>query len=290
MTTTKFPFEPHLKHPHIRFALQSGIHTEDFPPHKHEFSELFLVISGTGNHSIGGFNYPLVEGDVFVIHGDTEHSFTDVNNLELVNLMFDQQSPIFDSPELRLIPGYQALFHIDPIARQKSEYSAKLNLNKEQTKHTVSLIRSLEEEYHNAPAGFETMLKSLLGQFVVTLSRYYQGEKVETNNSTLVLSRALVFIEQHFTESNIKTEDIASSAYIGSRQLERLFKNYLQTSPSQYLKQVRLRFAEKILIQDKGKTIQAISDHAGFSDSNYFAKCFRQEFGCSPRDYRAKAS
>ncbi|WP_375748666.1 helix-turn-helix domain-containing protein [Vibrio sp. HN007] len=288
--TTTFSLEPHLRHPHIRFALIWGDHAEDFPPHKHDFAELFVVTGGTAIHSVGQFHYPIHTGDVFVIHGDTEHAFNKVNNLELTNLMYDHASPIFESPELRLIPGYQALFNIDPIARQKSDYSAKLNLDPEQTEVILSLLKNIEDEYVNAPPGFETMLKAQLSQFVVTLSRYYQGESTKTNSSTLVLSRAMVFMEQQFSNSELKTEEIASSAFISVRQLERLFKSYLQTSPNQYLRNIRINYAEKLLLSEENRSIQSVADKSGFTDSNYFAKCFKERNGISPRAFRKNYS
>ena len=281
-----YQIEPHLKHPHIKFAFLHAFHAQDFPSHKHNFSELFIVTGGSGKHTVGRFNYPLVAGDVFVINGEMEHGFSDVDNLTLINLMFDHHSPIFESPELRLISGYQALFNIEPVARQNSDYTAMLNLTSEQMAHASSLLRSIEDEYQNAPPGFETMLKSLLRQFVITLSRYYQRDEVHPTNSTQVLSRALVFIEQHFGNCQLKVEDIAASAYISTRQLERLFKDYLQETPNQYLKKVRLKHAEKKLLQEPERSIQSIADECGFSDSNYFSKCFSQQYGPSPRGYR----
>lgn len=284
--TTTFSLEPHLKHPHIRFALIWGDHAEDFPTHKHDFAELFIVTSGTAMHAVGDFRYPINSGDVFVIHGETEHAFIEVDNLELINLMYDHSSPIFESTELKLIPGYQALFNIDPIARQKSDYSSKLTLDAVQTKIVLSLLKNIEDEYTNAPPGFETMLKSLLSQFVVTLARFYQGEEIKTNCSTLVLSRALVFIEQQYRNCELKTEDIAKSAFIGIRQLERLFKSYLQVSPNQYLRSLRIKYAEKLLLSETTLSIQTIADEAGFTDSNYFAKCFKEKNELSPREFR----
>lgn len=284
--TTKYSLEPHLKYPKMRFAYVQGLHHEDFPAHRHDFSELMVVLEGSATHTVGNLRFPLEAGDVFVINGETEHSFTEVNNLTLANLMFDSDSPIFDAAELRLLPGYQALFTIEPVARQKTDYTAKLNLTQEQSDEIFAQLDRIEQEYLNGPAGFETMLKAQLRQLVISLSRYYQGDQVQANSSTLVLSRALVFIEQNYQVSELKVNDIAASAFISTRQIERLFKSYLQESPKQYLRKLRLQRAASQLLAESDSSIQVIADTCGFSDSNYFAKCFRQHFRCSPREYR----
>ncbi len=284
--TIVYSLEPHLKHDHMKFALVCGLHYEDFPIHQHDFSELFIVVSGTGNHSVAGYSYPMAAGDVFVINGQAEHGFSDVENLVLLNLMFESQTPLFETPKLKLLPGYQALFNIEPVARQKAEYTARLNLNEEQNREVLRLFNAIEDEYHNAPVGFETMLNSLLQQLMVTLSRYYQGDNVQTNSSTMILSRALVYLEQHFQNNELRTEQIASAAFVSVRQLERLFRHYLETSPNQYIRHKRIQYAKELLMAEPTLSIQRVADRCGFSDSNYFSKCFKQELEVSPRSFR----
>lgn len=281
-----YTLETHLRHSHVKFALTHGKHCHDFPTHRHDFSELFIVVEGTATHTVSNYKYPLNSGDVFVINGQVEHGFSDVNNLVLINLMFESDSPIFETTKLKLLPGYQALFNIEPVARQKADYTAKLNLNDQQYAEIDKIISEIDEEYSQAPTGFETMLNALLQQLIIKLSRFYQGGNVQMNSSTMILSRALVYLEEHYQRDDLKTEQIASAAFVSVRQLERLFKYYLRTSPNQYLKEKRLLHAQVSLINTPDLSIQNIADSVGFSDSNYFSKCFKQHFGLTPRTFR----
>ncbi|EIO3977683.1 helix-turn-helix domain-containing protein [Vibrio vulnificus] len=280
-----YQLQHHLRYPHFKFAYVDGHHHSDFGLHKHDFSELFLVVSGKGNHLVASHVYPLTAGDVFVINGDIEHAFQDVDRLEIINLMFEAGTPFFETPSLRKLSGYQAMFKVEPIARQTGEYRAKLTLNDEQQPLITQLIEAIRHEYQQGESGFETMLTSLMQQLVITLARMYQQQTHDLPNTTLVLSRALIFIEQHFADGEIHSGDVAQAAFVSQRQLERLFKQFLNTSPNLYLREMQLNYGRDLLNNEAGMSIQHVAEQCGFSDSNYFSKCFKQKFGLSPRQY-----
>ncbi|WP_028023296.1 helix-turn-helix domain-containing protein [Enterovibrio calviensis] len=284
-----YQLRSHQKHSHLKFAYLDGHHHSDFAAHKHDFSELFFVTSGSGKHTVADHEYPIRKGDVFVINGDIEHGFRDVKKLEVVNLMFDAKRPFFELPSMRQLPGYQAMFKIEPIARQTTEYKAKLTLDRQQLFEIEHLLTVIKTEYESYQPAFEVMLTSSMQQLVIRLARIYQDSSSDLPLTTIALSRALVFIEQHFTDAGVNSDTIAKAAFISKRQLERLFRQFMDTSPNQYLKQVQLNYAVKLLDNDSDLTIQSISERSGFSDSNYFSKCFKQQFGCSPRGYRKLA-
>lgn len=281
-----YQLKAHQKHSHLKFAYVDGHHHCDFAAHKHDFSELFLVVSGSGKHTVAEYEYPLHKGDVFVINGDIEHGFRDVNKLKIINLMFDSSTPFFEIPSMRQLSGYQAMFKVEPIARQTTEYKAKLTLDRQQLPEIERLLSVLKTEYEASQPGFEVMLTSLMQQLVIALSRMYQDQSQELPQTTLALSRALVFIEQHFSDIGVNSDAIAKAAFISKRQLERLFRQFLDTSPNQYLRDVQLNYATKLLCEENERSVQHIAEQCGFSDSNYFSKCFKQKFQHSPRSYR----
>ncbi|EMK3304597.1 helix-turn-helix domain-containing protein [Vibrio vulnificus] len=280
-----YQLQEHLRYPHVKFAYVDGHHHSDFGLHKHDFSELFLVVSGKGNHVVASHVYPLSAGDVFVINGDIEHAFQDVEQLEIINLMFEAGTPFFETPSLRMLSGYQAMFKVEPIARQTGEYRAKLTLDSGQLPQIARLIDAILIEYQQGENGFETMLTSLMQQLVITLARMYQQQTHDLPKTTLALSRALIFIEQHFTDAGLHSGEIAQAAFVSQRQLERLFKQFLNTSPNLYLREMQLNYGRDLLSNDRGVSIQHIAERCGFNDSNYFSKCFKQKFGQSPRQY-----
>jgi len=60
------------------------------------------------------------------------------------------------------------------------------------------------------------------------------------------------------------------------------------TTPSAYIMERRLRRAADWLTASPGASITEVAFELGFNDSAYFARCFRQQFGVPPRDWRRK--
>ncbi|GAB3342440.1 GlxA family transcriptional regulator [Chromohalobacter beijerinckii] len=90
-------------------------------------------------------------------------------------------------------------------------------------------------------------------------------------------------------ESNIEepltTHELAEHLGISRRQLERLFKKYLQAVPSRYYLELRLQKARQLL-RDSEQAVGDIALSTGFSSGAHFSTAYRNHFGISPRDER----
>ena len=85
----------------------------------------------------------------------------------------------------------------------------------------------------------------------------------------------------------ISVEQVASSASISPSECLRCFHDMIGTTPNQYLRGQRLQRAAELLC---GTTLQvtAIAAQCGFEDSSYFARSFRQLYGCGPTEFRRR--
>jgi transcriptional regulator GlxA family with amidase domain len=100
------------------------------------------------------------------------------------------------------------------------------------------------------------------------------------------IRRAVFFMEQNLT-ANLSSEDTASEAGISTRQLERLFQDFLKDSPAGHFRKLRLRRARWLLLHTR-RTITDIAQECGFSDSSHFAKRYKEFYGHAPnRDRKA---
>lgn len=92
------------------------------------------------------------------------------------------------------------------------------------------------------------------------------------------------FMNEHFHE-NITLDSIAGSAFLSASYASRLFKKELNTSIMDYLLQIRMNEARKLL-KDTNLQIEEIALRTGYSDSSYFTKVFRKAEGKTPSQYR----
>jgi AraC-like DNA-binding protein len=85
---------------------------------------------------------------------------------------------------------------------------------------------------------------------------------------------------QHFT-----IDDLAKVAHLSVSALERRFKKYLAKTPKQFINEIRLENARRLLVETC-TPISQVGDETGFTDHSYFSKQFRLFFGELPSDFR----
>jgi len=91
-------------------------------------------------------------------------------------------------------------------------------------------------------------------------------------------------MESNFEEP-LTTDEIARHVCVSRRQLERIFKQYLNSVPSQYYLELRLNRARQMLLQTSKSIIQ-IGLSCGFSSGPHFSSAYRNCFGITPREDR----
>jgi transcriptional regulator GlxA family with amidase domain len=99
------------------------------------------------------------------------------------------------------------------------------------------------------------------------------------------LLAAIGYMESH-TETLIPMSRLATSIGLSSRQLERLFKQYLQTTPARYYLELRLTRASHLVKQTNLSLLQ-IAVSTGFSSQSHFSRVYTRQFGHTPSLDRA---
>ncbi|WP_333815384.1 GlxA family transcriptional regulator [Tabrizicola sp.] len=100
------------------------------------------------------------------------------------------------------------------------------------------------------------------------------------------LKRAIAVMEAAL-ENPVSPSLIAEELGISTRQLERLFGRYLNSTPKHYFMEMRLHKAQNLLVQTE-QSVTEIAMACGFQTTSHFSKVFRAHFGTSPLSQRAK--
>ncbi|MEL7004208.1 MAG: AraC family transcriptional regulator [Bacteroidota bacterium] len=88
---------------------------------------------------------------------------------------------------------------------------------------------------------------------------------------------------------NLSVEELASLCGMSVSTFKRNFKQISGESPGQYIKNKRLEAAFRLLT-DQNRSISEIAYETGYSDPNYFSKCFQVKYRLSPSDYQKSLS
>ena len=108
-----------------------------------------------------------------------------------------------------------------------------------------------------------------------------------SSSSSLLMDKILRYIDAHFQEEDLSIDRICNVFPVSQTQLSLLFKREKGTSFLQYLLNLRIDTACRLLSGTQ-KKIYEIATETGFTDASYFGYCFRQRCGITPKDYRIK--
>ena len=101
------------------------------------------------------------------------------------------------------------------------------------------------------------------------------------------LNRVLSHIEQNLHQT-VLVADLAELAGWSRWQLQRVFAEKTGLSVAQYIRHLRLSQAATQLISTSERHLD-IALNAGFESEATFSRAFRQQFDCTPRQYRNRA-
>ena len=100
------------------------------------------------------------------------------------------------------------------------------------------------------------------------------------------LSEILALMETNLEEP-LRPGDLAKTVNISTRQLERLFRRYLNSTPKKYYTDMRLQRAQQLLLQTN-MTVTAVGVACGFNTASHFSRLFRLRYGTSPHKLRGE--
>lgn len=108
---------------------------------------------------------------------------------------------------------------------------------------------------------------------------------VQSNSKTQNKSREIIdYIEQNY-KNDLNTKNLSEKFGYSTEHFCRKFKEATGITPMTYLKIYRLEEALKMLKTGEF-SISEISSECGFSDANYFTRCFKSHYGVPPRNYK----
>ena len=92
------------------------------------------------------------------------------------------------------------------------------------------------------------------------------------------------YLLQHLTQNNLTAAHIAHAMNISERQLYRNLSAFAQTTPNQYLNQLRFLKAYEYIENNTYNTVAETAQAVGFRDASYFSRKFKERFGVAPSE------
>jgi AraC-like DNA-binding protein len=260
----------------------------EYPIHTHDFSELVLVLNGHGTHFTQKYQFEVGMGDLFIINGDLGHGSKNLDNLVLINVLFDLEKLKLPEYDISRSPGFHTLFTIEPLLREDSRFSSRLKLDYKQISFISELLKDIEKEVEEKKEGYRYLCTSLFMQLVTYLSRIYSEKSDPEKSSLYQLGETISFLE-HNLDRTVSIKELLDISHMSESSLLRAFKKITGTTPLGFHLEKRIDKA-CILLKESDKSITMIAFDTGFGDSNYFSRQFRKIRGESPREFKRRSN
>ena len=245
--------------------------------HCHDFSEILLVNSGGLQHKINGERKKLRAGNIVFLRPDDVHCFlpdSEFLKTEIVLLDFDLELFLSLSVYLENDSFLQQLtapvlpprFLLDP-ADTAVLYSRLLRLNSPAVSPQLRKIK------------LKILLGELYSRFFIDEGNLLQEAQVPDWLADLctVMRR-----EENFRAGVPRMRKLACRT---PEHLCKCFRKYLRKTPTDFVNELRIAHAARLLIDTREDIIQ-IADYLNFKSLSRFYHLFQRRYGLSPAAYR----
>ncbi|MBQ9806309.1 MAG: AraC family transcriptional regulator [Clostridia bacterium] len=252
---------------------------------QYDFSQIFLVLEGSGTYTTQENSFPLSPGMMFyrpagqrsIYEWDTE------------KVKFGIISFVCSSPAM-------SVFEKAPVFLQESERSTLLDVIKAGV-HICEPLRNDQPfvgmQYKpGTPDAVLDFIRASLERFFAMLYCRIMGfdllrEQTEKSNSHRDSTHLVENVKQYLAEhlsSQPSVKEICAVFGISQTALMKKFRAQTDKGLMEYFNDLKIREAKR-LIRTTPKSFTEIADALGFSSVNYFSKVFKQKTGLTPTEF-----
>ncbi len=109
----------------------------------------------------------------------------------------------------------------------------------------------------------------------------------EFDSTPEILTPAINYLEKNYSDCSLTNSMLAKLCNISEVYFRRLFTEYFQKTPRQFIIDIRINKAKQMLA-DANLKINAVSEKCGFSNPYHFCRVFKQKTGLTPTEYSIK--
>ncbi|MBQ7948825.1 MAG: AraC family transcriptional regulator [Clostridia bacterium] len=138
---------------------------------------------------------------------------------------------------------------------------------------------------------FRQIIKNELENLLILITRDFQlsltaQNETLTQSSADIAMKTKAYIDEHFKEK-LLLDDIAKELGYSVGHICRVFKKRQGLSIVNYI--LKRRIQEAMLLLNKGKSLQSVSDELGFDSIQYFCKIFKRIVNITPKQYKQRS-
>jgi len=255
-----------------------------YDEHTHDFFELVYICRGGGLHVIDGRPFPMLRGDVYVMHPDDVHSYRDpFKGSSIINVIFQQS--------FLTLPAWDALCHLPGLrrflVRTDDAVSHKLALAPGDAYLVQSLCERMLKEFRERQAGWPIAMRAGFDELMVRIARAAQSYGQPSDDEQLHPGPVADAVARLHHEWNtlLTVRELADDACLSPNWFGEVFRQQTGLTVQAYQTKLRIDHARSLLERTSDSVLDVAID-CGYDDPSYFARVFRKTTGVTPRGYR----
>lgn len=162
-----------------------------------------------------------------------------------------------------------------------------------QVANTLEGLETGADDYITKPFNIrivEAKVWNLLEQRQLLRERYKKEITLQPRNLAITspdevfLNKVMAYIEANIAEVGLNVEDLAKEVFMSRTTLYRKIKALTSQTTVEFIRTVRLKRAAQLLKTDN-YTVNEIAYMTGFTDTDYFRKCFKEQYKQTPTEF-----
>ncbi len=252
------------------------------PRHYHYEYEIAYIEQSEGKVYAGNNIVDFKAGNLFIFAPKLIHCFKNAKDKDNQGLkskativLFKKEflgAPFFERKEAillnQLLANAEAGIKISSPSEEVISLMKKLSFNKG-LRSILDLLTILD-------------ILSRHDDYELLTARWVKKYYYKLNDS--LIKRIFSFVEENYSENTVFKRAVELSG-MGAASFSRFFKNRTEKTFSQYVNEVRINNAQKMLI-NSNLNINEIYSGCGYNNLSYFNRQFKQKNGVSPKDFR----
>ena len=256
----------------------------DLHLHSHDFSELILILNGSGVFFNETDKTNLRPGCVLVAPPGVWHGYEQTSELSVYSVLFKMDSLPLIVHDLADISGFHSLFPSGPHINKPKQIMGPEYLYETEFQSILRKIRELEDYLANTSAGWKITAITSFYSFMITLCKAIDNQTVSEYFPIKSVNKVVRYMEINYMKP-LQLKDLIDVAYMSESSLQRSFKQIFGSSPMQVLSNIRLRKSRELL-KNTNLPISKIAAFCGFYDSSHLCRKFQANYKESPERYR----
>lgn len=232
----------------------------------HSHIELYFVEEGEMEFLVGGYHRVLHAGELSVALSYESHAY---------------KTPTHSRSSVFIIPIYLCEQFIIATRHKKATSPFITDTN------AVRKIKSCIEELKRADINEITQMGYLHVILGTVMDHIFQDVKEQVPDP-MIPTKMLIYINDNF-KSEMTLDALSAKFGYHKSYVSRYFKQCFQVGFCEYLSALRLKNA-LLLMNEQKHSITHCAMESGFNSMRTFYRVFREEFGCSPKEYLERLS